>query len=227
MKKIFLLAKITSICAAISFILSLIFLIISLTLRELGYEEIHIDYYIASSISIGIAVVCFLLYVKCVNTKSYNEHYEKHVQDEKIRVNQKKANNNIYSIDLNGLSIESSLIEKLLNFKCEKLENGIIFYKFLDKRKFKKYLEVFYIFDISVKNSFDYEVEKEKIQLHSQNITKFLNNAGINDNFIDCVFIFQEKQLNNEEKNFYYSFIGFWVDELSNKGVFMKNQTYA
>lgn len=219
MKKIKIYYYSVIIAFIVSFVAWLSFLITALILRELNQD--YFVWFILTIIFLLFSILSIIILIKFINTDTYKNF---------LRNNRKFNKSNLMNSKfLFNFCSDSIFLSLELLLKDYKHKETAHFYYFVASeiniynKKFKSYR----IYCLSkIKNTFEFKTEIENIKLYANEISSSLRDIGIDDDFLNCIFIFEHDNLSENEMQFYNNFIGLWLTDIV-KDKFIKNQNFT
>ena len=201
------------------------FIIAGLIVRE--NENDYLIWFLLAAIFFLLSIVSIYLLMKFFNSQRYKK-VSKSIRENNFVKVKKRDHIKIYRLDSEQGNIEQILDRQLSLFKIENTSNGRIFHR-TNKSIYNKKedsFDVFYLFHNDQKNTYDEKTENNRILILAEEMIDFLENRYQKIGFINCVFIFQEDILTENQKEFYYNFTGLWQSQM-NHDKFNKNQYFT
>ena len=118
--------------------------------------------------------------------------------------------------------IKETFHQMLPEFNVQENDLGVVYY--CQKKFFtNKEVNIYCILKPAQNIMNDFMTEPENIKTYSNKIATFIGNTGMSSAFLNCVFVVPFDVMKDEEKDFYYDFIGYWDCEM-NKNRIVKNR---
>lgn len=211
MKKDELLYKLSFAFVFVSIAGFLSFIITALVMREKQNE--FLIWFMMAGIFLALSILSIYLLIRFTTSKRYKQA-AKNIRQKNY--GKAKTSNQIssYLLNCDNGSIKEFL-SKLDGFESENLAHGSIYYRINKSiyNKKKNSFDIFYLFNSAV-NSYETSKEKNNIENYAAEIIGFLENKYQENGFVNCVFIFQENNLTDEQKDFYCNFSGLWNSKI-------------